>query len=722
MRETDFVRRLRALIAGPVNSLDELHKIAIVEALAAEIRADGAGAAAPDVHWVPFVAGHRPTDEAAYPGLGSSDHVAMILKEGSTGPNRCLLLYRVAREGRTPGDALTTSLTLSFAGPWGDLSTAPIPGWRSRELTPRTLHLADGGLLDVAGAAAADGRALVVEIVPEDVLLPGRHWTWTALDPAIRDMATDAEDPFTFGSLFSQRVRAELVLRRGGTAIAACEELFDVCDARRFGSLYRRVLERVVAPDAAAQAARHPQTHLEASYHPWFPVLLIGTEKADLYEHALIGDIVHKQRNLSEPRWLLRVGLYLEFLTCLGIFEAVRDDLGDLLTPAERRAYEGSPAFALIRTAVDPAAWREVWEHRHIVTPHVGTPHTGAVSGLNLLAKKKATLAFLKAHHEDLKQAIALAGPNETNAQETWHRVFRDAERAVIRRTPGAFPELDTLGTTARDFVLWHRKGSLSHLRVPPAFSGWFGDQDGLYVSAASQYRASMNHVASWARERGLMTYAGEECVPEGAGLLSAVMHGQRARFAQLQRRDGYEGAVEVERETAPAPSLPEGRVLELLAAVPLLGVLREDERAALAASVRPVELGPFERIIVQGLPGTSLFVLAQGSLEVLVRQADGHDLPLATLQEGAVFGEMSLLTGAPHSATVRAIDAAVVLEIGQPQLAPILAARPSVADDLGRLMEQRLRANAAASEAYGAEHGARSLAERVRAVFAPGA
>jgi CRP-like cAMP-binding protein len=40
--------------------------------------------------------------------------------------------------------------------------------------------------------------------------------------------------------------------------------------------------------------------------------------------------------------------------------------------------------------------------------------------------------------------------------------------------------------------------------------------------------------------------------------------------------------------------------------------------------------------------------------LEVLVRQEDGHDLAVATLDPGAVFGERSLLTGEPRSATIR--------------------------------------------------------------------
>ena len=80
-----------------------------------------------------------------------------------------------------------------------------------------------------------------------------------------------------------------------------------------------------------------------------------------------------------------------------------------------------------------------MWALREIA---FGGPRTGPVGALNLLNKRRATLEFLHVHHEDLQHAIELAGPNVHNAQETWHRVFRDAERAVLRQTPDAFPEL----------------------------------------------------------------------------------------------------------------------------------------------------------------------------------------------------------------------------------------------------------------------------------------
>jgi hypothetical protein len=81
---------------------------------------------------------------------------------------------------------------------------------------------------------------------------------------------------------------------------------FDVYDVRKFGTLYARIVERLVIPDT-----RRQRDGLPHAYHPWFPVLLIGSHKAELYTRALIADIVDKQRNLSDPGWLVRVGIYL---------------------------------------------------------------------------------------------------------------------------------------------------------------------------------------------------------------------------------------------------------------------------------------------------------------------------------------------------------------------------------------------------------------------------
>lgn len=719
MREADFIGQLRALLSAPVRGLDARQKFEIIQRISAEAAAARDGGGVPEASWVPFVTGRRPVDEASYPRLGSSDHAGLILKDGPV--NRIYLLFSIEHlDGLSPEQlaAYEVQVTLSFAGPWGADFNDPLPGWNRRVIELRSFERGEGGEPHLVATPMdqAGRRSFVVAIAPGEEFVPGGGGAWSDAGEELRGCVSGGDDPFAFGHLFVQQIRAELVLTRGGVPISASEAIFDVCDARRVGSLYERVIERVIRADTALQAQRGGLDRLDPAHHPWFPVLHIGSDKAELYTRALVEDIVHKKRHLTDPRWLLRVGLYLEFLTCLGIFEAVRGDLGDLLTPSEREAYETSPHLQPIRVAVNAEAWRSVWKLRHIALAQVGAPRAGAVSAMNLLSKKRATLAFLEVHHEDLKRAIELAGPNEHNAQETWHRVFRDAERAVLRRTAEAFTELGALGPKAEEFVLWHRKGKIRGLRLPQSISGWFGDQDGLYASACTQYRASMNHVASWAKKRGLMDYTGEECIPRSVSLLEAFMEGHHVRLAQLQRRDGYAGALDLNAALPRSVETSRDQVVALLRRVPMFEVLSEGEIEELALSVRPIELGPVERIIVQGRKGSSLFIVAEGSLEVLVRQKDGADVPVATLDEGAVFGEMSLLTGALRSATVRSMDPALVYEIGHHQLAPILEKRPGAIDDLAALMAPRLRATAAASQRHALERRGASLAKRIRA------
>ena len=140
--------------------------------------------------------------------------------------------------------------------------------------------------------------------------------------------------------------------------------------------------------------------------------------------------------------------------------------------------------------------------------------------------------------------------------------------------------------------------------------------------------------------------------------------------------------------------------------------ILRADEIALLAGSARPLTFGPMERIIVQGQEGDSLFAVVEGTVEVFLRREDGTDVDLGRRSNGTVLGEMSLLTGEPRSATVRAVDGALVYEVGRRQLEPILAARPELVDALEEAMAARLRTQDKALERY----DARGLLRRWRA------
>jgi CRP-like cAMP-binding protein len=750
MNEADFLNQLHLLLNTNVIGLDADQKFALVKSLCDELAQMNRESASLNCHIVPFITGRRPIDEAAYPGLGSSDHTGMILPAADshdTVNTIYILYYLTGLEQAAPEayDDLAVNVTLAFASTDGAPQTVPhltvIPGWDKRPVTPAVLVTAGDGqpaVQPISLSQAADQR-LVFTLNPEHDLLPGAAWAWADLDEQIRQAATDDDDPFTFGSLFRQIVHVQIQITRHGFPVSTAQTLVDVCDTRRFGSLYQRIIDRLIQPDTARQAVAVEATALDYAYHPWFPVLHIGSDKAALYTHALIEDIVHKKRHLTDPRWLMRVGLYLEFLTCIGIFEAVKDDMDDLLSPAERASYEHSPAFAEIRRRINVAGWRQVWALRDISFPRFGAPDTGPVSAFNLLNKKKATLAFLQVHHDDLKQAIDLAGTNMYNAQETWHRVFRDAERAVLRKTPSAFPELDFFNANMKAFILWHQKGKLDVAGVRVGLtqvSSFFGDQDGLFASAGNQYRTSMNEVAEWAKQQHLMDYTGAECVPGAVSLLqamfdhravgdrSAVADGRNTQLERLQQRDGYSGGVDL---TAPLlaayqPHAYQSDIEELftlLSDVPLFNLLTAEERWYLARTVRHIDLGPLERIIIQGRAGSSLFLVANGRLEVLVRQPDGVDHLVDTKKRGDVIGEMSLLTGEPRSATVRAAtEGSIIYEIGRKQMEAVILARPGLVDELADLMSThaaRIRQGAAA---YNAAQSQNDTRQRIRRFF----
>jgi len=493
--------------------------------------------------------------------------------------------------------------------------------------------------------------------------------------------------PFGFGSLFFERFRLDLVLDVEGTTVSHDAFDFEIFDETGFGSLYARISSALLPHDLRRQLEAEGRTGVDVSFHPWFPVLCIGVEKANLYLKAIRGDVAREKRMLTDPGWLLRVGLYLELLTCLGIAEVARGEL-DLLTGEERALFDQSPRFSEIRKRIDRKAWTGVWQMRGISflrTPGIEMP----VGFQNLLKKKSATLGFLHAHHEDLKHAIALAGVNRMNAQETWQRVFRDAERAVLKMNEDAFPELRYLPEAAKRFILWHRQGSAFGVPIPSLFAGAFGDQDGLFPSACSQYRASMNHVAEWAAREGLMEFTGDECVPRQVSLLESHMTGNHARLRQLQQRDGYQGSLELRDADEEPRLLSPGEIHQRIACISMFELLTHDELEHLARRARTITLGPTERIIVQGNAGSSLFVLHEGVLEVIAK-TDGRERVLAQLHPGAIVGEVAFLTGEPRTATVRGVDTTTVIEIAARHLEPLVKERPGILEELGALMSRR--------------------------------
>jgi small-conductance mechanosensitive channel len=104
------------------------------------------------------------------------------------------------------------------------------------------------------------------------------------------------------------------------------------------------------------------------------------------------------------------------------------------------------------------------------------------------------------------------------------------------------------------------------------------------------------------------------------------------------------------------------GRELaEALAGTDLLAPLSAEIRGENARSCRVVSYGDGEAIVRQGDPGQSMFVIAAGDVSVVLEPARNE---VARIGRGGYFGEMSLLTGEPRSATVLAVGDVSVIEL----------------------------------------------------------
>src|SRR5213596_2781159 len=146
---------------------------------------------------------------------------------------------------------------------------------------------------------------------------------------------------------------------------------------------------------------------------------------------------------------------------------------------------------------------------------------------------------------------------------------------------------------------------------------------------------------------------------------------------------------LHLERKAARPVQEDQAEALSILRGEPLFECLSEDQLNQMVNQARLRLFGRGERVIEEGAAGESMFVMLRGAAKVLVSK-NGSKIQVATLGAGDCFGEMSLLTGEPRSATVRADGDCYVMEIGKPVMAKVLSGAPSCMEQLSQLLAQR--------------------------------
>jgi zinc transporter ZupT len=205
-------------------------------------------------------------------------------------------------------------------------------------------------------------------------------------------------------------------------------------------------------------------------------------------------------------------------------------------------------------------------------------------------------------------------------------------------------------------------EGALSlHHRGFDARAAW------LFVSAGFAVGATLYYTASRALEK------------KGA----AVRYGTQFREYALARKQ----ADTAER-------------IKLLAKSDLMRHLPAEQIEQILPCIQDRQLKAGEILFRAGDAGDALYIIVRGKIEVLTdaaHQGNAACSAIAVLGEGHAFGEMSLLSGEPRTATIRAAEDTNLLRIAKQDFEQLVAADPELAEAVQRISHQRAISNLSA-------------------------
>jgi tetratricopeptide (TPR) repeat protein len=168
-------------------------------------------------------------------------------------------------------------------------------------------------------------------------------------------------------------------------------------------------------------------------------------------------------------------------------------------------------------------------------------------------------------------------------------------------------------------------------------------------------------------------------------------VHSEMARLIEEDRRTKM--ATQERRELATAIEEEAATADQELKELQASKLFSSFEREALVEILSSTELRSFDEgdiIVTEGETGSSLFLIVGGAVKVFTRTDDGSNVPLAELGTGDFFGEVSLLTGKPRTATITARTEVTAIELDRSDFDRITEGHPEVRKVLEDFYEQR--------------------------------
>jgi CRP/FNR family cyclic AMP-dependent transcriptional regulator len=131
----------------------------------------------------------------------------------------------------------------------------------------------------------------------------------------------------------------------------------------------------------------------------------------------------------------------------------------------------------------------------------------------------------------------------------------------------------------------------------------------------------------------------------------------------------------------------------ELLRRVPFFAEIEPAKLKLLAFMSERVGFDDGKVVCRQGDPGDAAYLIIDGEADIVLEGPAGP-LTVATLGANEIVGEMSILTGAPRNATVRAKGRLVALRIAKDPFMRMVREFPAMAVSIMQELAHRVEAN----------------------------
>ena len=134
-----------------------------------------------------------------------------------------------------------------------------------------------------------------------------------------------------------------------------------------------------------------------------------------------------------------------------------------------------------------------------------------------------------------------------------------------------------------------------------------------------------------------------------------------------------------------------------LLARSELFSALDAEAVAGIAAASRDITLQRNELVFAEADPADELYVVRSGRIAIAKRSVEGRESVVALMEEGDLFGEMSLFDAEGRSADARALEPCALVGVPFAPIRAVLEEEPRLLWHVVSLLARRLRVTDAA-------------------------